>query len=511
MKRKLSVVIAAHNEARTIGPVVRRLLQWYRRPEVVVIANGCTDGTARIAKSAGARVIRFKNKLGPDIGRAIGIVAATGDMYLVVDADMLIPLRQLEPFVKAIERGVDIAINHYPFLGTKQYHHPTAVAKNALNIFANRSDLRAASLTAVPHAISHRAVTRLGPLAFCVPPVAQARAICSGLRVEIAGGVGVGALNRSRTLNHEKMMRRLIIGDCLEGMAEIIAERGERGEFTDLNRRRDLAEVAAFSTKGKAHRVAVIPTQGEENLRSLVRSIEAAEIEQIRLVVNGLAEPEKERMEKWRHAIKIDYFDERVGHDVGRAIGCMQVDSDVYFITDADIPLVKDDIEPFLNAVDTGVDVALNDLNKILSRNQQIDPPSVVKRFLNLACDRPDLGVASLTAVPHAISGRCVRSIGVRPFSVPPVAHVEALLRGHQVAAVHAIDVITTNAQRPELHSIGAGRPLQRMIIGDHIEAIARLQAQMGDRAGFPDELRRRDIAKRYLANHWLARSTRRF
>lgn len=501
MKKKLSVIIAAHNEVKTIGPLVRRLSQWQRRPEVIVVANGCTDGTARIAKRNGARVIRFSHKLGPDIGRAIGLSIATGDYFLVMDADMLIPLRQLEPFVRALERGTDIALNRYPFWGTPQYQHPTAIAKHALNLFTNRKDLRAASLTAVPHGISRRAVNRLGPFAFCVPPVAQARAICANLRVELAGGVGVGAINRWRNKAHRQTMQSLIIGDCLEAMSVVIKERGTRGGFTDLNRRRDLLDPVFLSEQPKVRKAVIIPTLGEDSLSSLVRHLRSPEIEQIRVVLNGM-ERDLYDASQLSSTVEIDYYDERVGHDVGRAIGCMQVAADAYFITDADIPLSAKDVQSFFDAVNSDVDVALNDLNRIIARPAQVDPPSIVKRFLNIAVGRRDLGVASLTAVPHAISGQCLQNVGIRAFAVPPLAQVEAILAGYRVAAVHGVDVIRTNATRPELHN-AQGRPLEKLIVGDHLEAVARLQEVRGARVSFKDNVRRRDIAIRFIGRRY--------
>ncbi|GMA63301.1 glycosyltransferase family 2 protein [Alicyclobacillus fastidiosus] len=420
MKHRLSVIIAAHNEASTIGPLVRHLLQWHRKPEVIVVANGCRDGTARIAKLAGARVLRFDDKLGPDVGRAIGLSIARGDIFLVLDADILVRPAQLEPFVRAVERGVDVALNRYPFPDTKQFHHPTAIAKNALNIFADRSDLRAASLTAVPHALSRQAVNALGPLAFCVPAVAQARALCrSDLRVELAGRVHVGRLNRHRGAAHTKEMRRLIIGDCLEGMSVIIEERGNRAGFTDLGRRRDLAWQDAFLPPSTADVAVIIPTQGERNLPKVIRACSRSNIDHIRLVLNGTDDVQSDDY-KGMENVQVDYYRHPVGHDVGRAIGCQQVDSEKYFFTDSDIPLKQEDVTPFLDALDDGVHLALNRLDSVLAKARQTDPPSIVKRFLNIALGRSDLGVSSLTAVPHAIRGEVLREIGADSLAVPP-------------------------------------------------------------------------------------------
>lgn len=52
---KMPLVIAAHNEQETVGRTLRRIDA--DRFEPIVIANGCTDETARVAKEFGAQVI----------------------------------------------------------------------------------------------------------------------------------------------------------------------------------------------------------------------------------------------------------------------------------------------------------------------------------------------------------------------------------------------------------------------------------------------------------------------
>lgn len=53
---RISVVIPAFNEQRSIGAVLGDL-PWAWLQEVVVVDNGCTDETAAVARAAGARVV----------------------------------------------------------------------------------------------------------------------------------------------------------------------------------------------------------------------------------------------------------------------------------------------------------------------------------------------------------------------------------------------------------------------------------------------------------------------
>jgi len=59
--------------------------------EVIVVADGVTDGSDGWAEAAGARVVRLAEPDGPARARNAGARAATGDVLLFVDADVLVP------------------------------------------------------------------------------------------------------------------------------------------------------------------------------------------------------------------------------------------------------------------------------------------------------------------------------------------------------------------------------------------------------------------------------------
>jgi hypothetical protein len=88
--KRLSVIIPAQNELRTIGKVIAELK--YLEPwEIIVIVNGSTDRTGEAVRLCGATTITYAEPLGTDVGRAIGAYAATGDILLFVDGDFVIP------------------------------------------------------------------------------------------------------------------------------------------------------------------------------------------------------------------------------------------------------------------------------------------------------------------------------------------------------------------------------------------------------------------------------------
>ncbi len=236
----VSVIIPAMNEERTVGHVIRAARQVHESSEVIVVANGCTDRTEKIAAAMGARVLHYDEPLGHDAGRTIGAEAALGQVLLFVDADMKIGSADLKPFVSAVLNGTDVALNRYNGPVRRRQPHPVVLAKHALNTFLHRSDLSGASMTSVPHAISRKAADCIGASHLSVPPLAQAIAIRSGLNVAAVHEVPVGKLNRRRVKhNGTDLLQQVVIDDHLRAMEWYLSDTDPRAGFSDLFRDRN--------------------------------------------------------------------------------------------------------------------------------------------------------------------------------------------------------------------------------------------------------------------------------
>lgn len=87
---KLSFVIPAHNEEEclpsTIGAIRESMQGLNNDYEIIVAADGCTDGTVRLASSLGATVVSHDRRQ-IAATRNLGAHAATGDVLVFVDAD----------------------------------------------------------------------------------------------------------------------------------------------------------------------------------------------------------------------------------------------------------------------------------------------------------------------------------------------------------------------------------------------------------------------------------------
>jgi glycosyltransferase involved in cell wall biosynthesis len=90
---KVSVVVPAYNEARTIRDVVRNV-RAVSVPgatfELIVIDDGSTDGTTEICESLTSEIDVFERQENRGKGAAIrtGIARASGDFVLIQDADL---------------------------------------------------------------------------------------------------------------------------------------------------------------------------------------------------------------------------------------------------------------------------------------------------------------------------------------------------------------------------------------------------------------------------------------
>ncbi|AWB45819.1 glycosyl transferase [Paenibacillus sp. CAA11] len=237
----VSVIIPAMNESRTIQGAVAEAFAVHPCSEVIVVANGCTDATAALAKAMGARVLEFEAPLGHDVPRRYGAEAAKGDILLFTDGDMVIPAEDLRPYVSAVFHGVDVALNGYPGPRKQRPVHPVVLAKHVLNVMLARPDLGGASLTAVPHALSWRAARAIGLDALGTPPLAQAAAVMLGLDIKAVHTVAVGRMNRKRRRpgSGDDPLTALVAGDHLEAVGLLTDSLGSRGGFPDLNRLRD--------------------------------------------------------------------------------------------------------------------------------------------------------------------------------------------------------------------------------------------------------------------------------
>ncbi|MGF1538244.1 MAG: glycosyltransferase [Elainellaceae cyanobacterium] len=88
---KISIVIPVYNGGESFKRCMESLNQSDRPPdEVIVVSDGDTDGSWKVAESFGATVLRLPQSGGPARARNVGAKAAVGEIIFFVDADVTV-------------------------------------------------------------------------------------------------------------------------------------------------------------------------------------------------------------------------------------------------------------------------------------------------------------------------------------------------------------------------------------------------------------------------------------
>lgn len=121
MKRaEISVVVPCYKEAavinKTIGALFSYLKERFERFEIIVVTDGSPDDTVPKVQILGRehpeiplKLISFKKNQGKGAAVKEGVLASSYDPVLFIDADLTIPIEELEKFMSALETS-DIAI-----------------------------------------------------------------------------------------------------------------------------------------------------------------------------------------------------------------------------------------------------------------------------------------------------------------------------------------------------------------------------------------------------------------
>jgi dolichyl-phosphate beta-glucosyltransferase len=110
----LSVVIPAFNEERRLPRTLERLQEFLktfpRSHEIVVVDDGSTDGTVRVAEASGVVVRRNEENRGKGFSVRRGMLSARGEVRLMTDADLSTPIEELPRLIAKLDEDYDVAI-----------------------------------------------------------------------------------------------------------------------------------------------------------------------------------------------------------------------------------------------------------------------------------------------------------------------------------------------------------------------------------------------------------------
>lgn len=109
-KPALSIVIPARNAEASIGACLAAIHGGAtEQVEITVVDDGSTDGTAGVARAKGALVLRRASTGGPAAARNEGARAASADIVLFVDADIVVASDAVARVLQAMREQPDVA------------------------------------------------------------------------------------------------------------------------------------------------------------------------------------------------------------------------------------------------------------------------------------------------------------------------------------------------------------------------------------------------------------------
>ena len=131
------VVIPAYNEEARIARVLAGLRTAVPGVPVLVIDDGSTDGTAAVARAAGARVVRLPFNMGAGVAAQTGYKLAVREGYAVVaqlDADGQHEPADLPALLAVVMGGEAHVAVGSRFLGTRNYR-PGGLRRLGMRLF----------------------------------------------------------------------------------------------------------------------------------------------------------------------------------------------------------------------------------------------------------------------------------------------------------------------------------------------------------------------------------------
>lgn len=137
---KVTAIIPAFNEATTIGQVVNVLVSSPDIHEVLVVSDGSTDETVRVARQAGATVYELFPNRGKGEAMRYGVSKTDAEIVVFFDADLIgLTQEHVEELVSPVvngERMMNVGLrDRGPILTALTRHLPLISGERAMQRF----------------------------------------------------------------------------------------------------------------------------------------------------------------------------------------------------------------------------------------------------------------------------------------------------------------------------------------------------------------------------------------
>ncbi len=138
---KISVIIPARNEEKSLPLLLGDLMkQTMPIHEIICVDDGSSDGTAATARALGVIVVLVKEKPDDWTGKSYacqcGADAASGDIYLFLDADVRLAPGALSSLISVFDKTGDV-ISVQPYHKTERIFEQLSMFFNIVQVAAN--------------------------------------------------------------------------------------------------------------------------------------------------------------------------------------------------------------------------------------------------------------------------------------------------------------------------------------------------------------------------------------
>jgi len=110
MQKKLTIIIPAKNEAKSLVNLLPDLQRVVSNAEIIVVNDGSTDHTQQVCEEAGVSVVNHPYSRGNGAAIKSGARAATGDTYIFMDADGQHRPEDIQALLNRYNEGYDMVV-----------------------------------------------------------------------------------------------------------------------------------------------------------------------------------------------------------------------------------------------------------------------------------------------------------------------------------------------------------------------------------------------------------------
>lgn len=128
---KLSIIIPAYNEESRLPHTLKKITAWMQTipfaVEVLIVENGSQDRTTEVAESYARQfdnIMVLHSSKGKGAAVREGMLHGRGEYLFICDADLSMPVTEIENFLPPCAAGYDIVIGSREAPGARRYNEP---------------------------------------------------------------------------------------------------------------------------------------------------------------------------------------------------------------------------------------------------------------------------------------------------------------------------------------------------------------------------------------------------